>query len=776
MDPVSKRVFLISINGLGSDFLAHNATPFLKNMTGCCGFAGTIKSRFLDTNDAGMTAILTGRSRHPFFSTSSNSTDNILDHAKCKCVMSNTALNIPHLNCMLNEKKPFEYFSNFPKLFQFNNTVPCFYIINIDFDPVIISSYRSRLKEIDSGIRFLVNTVENVWDDNKTTYIVTSARGSPVGNSLTIDSPIVAWGKGIFSSPDVWVLPRNDITAMLCVLLGVSFPSDFVGKVPMSVMDISDYHRFEWMLYTIRHYEKVLGIVDHIAFQLLDSSELSMEQLFTRLTFIIKLQKRKALIQWCFIFLWVELLYIGWGIYLLTTFGSGQAFVSLTFKGLLPLVVMISSTMMYFPYDWELKIPLEVLLWLLFQSRSQVRQEMRKIGGKCLFVVLLLVTAILGVTCLRIEVATLLLLAPVVGWPLLTGSILRLNLVVVFLRLLSGISLAVLVSNRVFGETPDSFLISSVSIVLLFQFHMIFYIFKKSIDVHTKVIYLLIMATCLHVYLIQVHRHPQMQNLISYILVSLSLVSLLITSGTLLKRLMKIFLSLFVPVQMLSFRIESIFYFSVVLQMFTWVFIEYHGENSSILKFSPGIFSLRAVSCAKQASFSARKIAFFLIYVYVSYWALGNFPNLHSYDLYVLPNFFFKYPLPVSYFLAGVKFFLPFFIPTITFMVVSAAKERDADYQMITFLWASDMISCILIIFFGFLNKIFLMNIFPGKLLYVIIQQCGCICVILSFLAGRYLLFTSYLNVLKYIPWNRKTKTKSQKLPVYFSRMRSNTG
>lgn len=742
LEPVSKRVILIVADGLGSGFLSQNSTPFIQDMVRNFGFAGTVKSAIFETNEAGMRTLLSGRRGYasPFFWTRPKNSETILDYVDCKCWMGKS-LGLSS-SCYYPEENPLLYFSKFPKFFGDNNSSSCIYIINFDMDPILVDEYHSKLRELDKGIKHLATTVDDIWNDAKTTFILTSGRGSPVGDSLSIDAPIVAWGKGIAFSNRNWRIGRSDLTAMLCMMLGISFPVDLFGIIPDDVIDILDYYRYKWIFYTIRHYERVLRVSDENNY-VLSSSELQMQQLKTRLNFVIKMNQKATASRWMKCNLWLAILQMLWGFHLTSISANGCVEIGCTLNQVFTLIFIVIIAMTYFWEDWELKISTILLLWLWIKCSSQINQEIRKIGTKCFLTFILVGVAVSVVGSIGNRIVIPCLLALSVFWPLWNGSYSRLNIVVLFIRILSGIALTALPFNRKFGELPNFSIIFFTSVLFLCQFNVLFFLFKRSIDFHIKCLYLLVVVTFVHVGLIYEDSMLLAQQLVSFALLALFFFSVIFTSGTLLERFTKIFLAFFIPVQMFAIRVECIFYVLMILHMFSWVFVEYHGEYTSPFKYTPSIFWVESGKFTRPEPFSFWKILIFLTYVYLSYFAIGYFPELHSYDFYVLPQFIFRYSLVVSYFLSGIKFFIVFFVPTITFMVLSNLQQKDCEFQILTFVWTTDVVGIFLNIIYGFSSKVLAPELFPDCFYYFILQQFASICIILSYYLGSYIFLPS---------------------------------
>ncbi|KAJ3271888.1 Glycosyl phosphatidyl inositol anchor synthesis [Terramyces sp. JEL0728] len=131
-------------------------------------------------------------------------------------------------------------------------------------------NYLSNIGIVDSGLRKVEKLVENFYGDGKTAYVVTSDHGMSNrgnhgdGNPQNTETPLIAWGAGV-SKPDKqdksghdsfsvsWrldSLQRNDvnqadIAPLMSTLIGVPFPKNSVGKLPIPYLKNSEKYKAE---------------------------------------------------------------------------------------------------------------------------------------------------------------------------------------------------------------------------------------------------------------------------------------------------------------------------------------------------------------------------------------------------------------------------------------------------------------------------------------------------------------------------------------------------
>ncbi|XP_014290519.1 GPI ethanolamine phosphate transferase 1 [Halyomorpha halys] len=127
--------------------------------------------------------------------------------------------------------------------------------------------YENTIKNMDRVVKELYLTIEQLFNDNHTTYLFTSDHGMTnwgshgAGSKIETETPIIAWGAGIKEplisnlseglTPDHWKLThlfRNDINqadiaVLMSILLGVPIPVHSVGTLPLNFLNLSAQDR-----------------------------------------------------------------------------------------------------------------------------------------------------------------------------------------------------------------------------------------------------------------------------------------------------------------------------------------------------------------------------------------------------------------------------------------------------------------------------------------------------------------------------------------------------
>ena len=124
--------------------------------------------------------------------------------------------------------------------------------------------YLNNIAIVDQGVERMVERFESFFGDSSTAYVYTSDHGMTdwgshgAGNPHETLTPLVCWGAGVrsplsplenlYSTFDRDRVPLDgrmdveqaDINPLMSVLLGLPFPVNSVGKIPLSYLNMSD--------------------------------------------------------------------------------------------------------------------------------------------------------------------------------------------------------------------------------------------------------------------------------------------------------------------------------------------------------------------------------------------------------------------------------------------------------------------------------------------------------------------------------------------------------
>lgn len=141
--------------------------------------------------------------------------------------------------------------------------------------------YLHNIKVVDQGVREITELIEEFYGDGKTAYVFTADHGMSDwgshgdGHPDSTRTPLIAWGSGVakpiikkkgiaighedgFSSD--WGLDRvqrndvaqADVAALMAYLVGLAFPVNSVGELPLQYLDASPKVKAEALLVNTR--------------------------------------------------------------------------------------------------------------------------------------------------------------------------------------------------------------------------------------------------------------------------------------------------------------------------------------------------------------------------------------------------------------------------------------------------------------------------------------------------------------------------------------------
>lgn len=127
------------------------------------------------------------------------------------------------------------------------------------------AEYYDNIKYIDSKIEKLTKRIDEFYNDGKTAYVFTADHGMSDwgshgdGHPDNTRTPLVAWGAGVakpvrdelgdhddYSKPwDLNSVKRNDVNqadvaSLMSYLVGLNFPANSVGEIPLAFIDAED--------------------------------------------------------------------------------------------------------------------------------------------------------------------------------------------------------------------------------------------------------------------------------------------------------------------------------------------------------------------------------------------------------------------------------------------------------------------------------------------------------------------------------------------------------
>ncbi|KAM6217558.1 GPI ethanolamine phosphate transferase 1-like [Rhynchocyon petersi] len=162
--------------------------------------------------------------------------------------------------------------------------------------------YKDNIKKVDDGVKEIVSLMKRFYgDDGKTTFILTSDHGMTdwgshgAGHPSETMTPLVTWGAGIKSPQKVsaqqlddaylkeWKLEtwqrldvnQADVAPLMASLIGVPFPLNSVGTLPVAYLNTTDLFKAESM------FTNAVQILQQFKVKMAQKKEVTLSFLFT---------------------------------------------------------------------------------------------------------------------------------------------------------------------------------------------------------------------------------------------------------------------------------------------------------------------------------------------------------------------------------------------------------------------------------------------------------------------------------------------------------------
>ncbi|XP_072366220.1 GPI ethanolamine phosphate transferase 1 isoform X4 [Scyliorhinus torazame] len=164
------------------------------------------------------------------------------------------------------------------------------------------SEYKENIRTVDKGIQEVISVIEDFYrNDKKTAFIYTSDHGMTewgshgAGHPSETLTPLVAWGAGV-NGPLVgsnqqfqddflqeWKLNdrkrfdvnQADVAPLMAALIGVPFPLNSVGILPLEYLNNSDQYKAECML------TNTMQILEQFTVKMIHKKETTLSFLFS---------------------------------------------------------------------------------------------------------------------------------------------------------------------------------------------------------------------------------------------------------------------------------------------------------------------------------------------------------------------------------------------------------------------------------------------------------------------------------------------------------------
>ncbi|XP_075843761.1 GPI ethanolamine phosphate transferase 1 isoform X1 [Microtus pennsylvanicus] len=521
--------------------------------------------------------------------------------------------------------------------------------------------YKDNIKKVDDGVKEIVSIFKHFYgDDGKTAFIFTSDHGMTdwgshgAGHPSETLTPLVTWGAGIKSPQKVstqqfddeflkeWRLEnwkrrdvdQADIAPLMASLIGVPFPLNSVGTLPVEYLNNTGLFKAESML------TNAVQILEQFKVKMTQKKEVTLPFLFTPFKLLsdsqqldtlrkarsyIKQEKFDEVVSLCeelinlalkglsyyhtydrfFLGISVAVGFVGWTSYASLLILKSHSNLTRSARTevkkphrLLPCsFVAIGVLMACFlliqacPWTYYVYCLLPVPIWYAVLREYQVIQDL--VASLLTFplshVVACSLLFILGVEVLVFSffyrymlTAGLIVFA---GWPFLTQLWARAKITCLSWALFS-LLLAVFPLMPVVGRKPDISLVMGAGLLLLLLSLAVITTLRKRKTTLAKeellVLLLQMLSTVFSMYVVYSTHHsllkkeglPLMNQIVSWATLASSLVVPFLSSTALFQRLSSILLSLMPTYLLLSTGYEALFPLVLSCLMFVWIHME----------------------------------------------------------------------------------------------------------------------------------------------------------------------------------------------------------
>ncbi|XP_068956351.1 GPI ethanolamine phosphate transferase 1 isoform X2 [Petaurus breviceps papuanus] len=529
--------------------------------------------------------------------------------------------------------------------------------------------YKDNIRKVDDGVKEIVSLLEDFYEnDGKTAFVITSDHGMTdwgshgAGHASETLTPLVSWGAGIRYPQQVstqlfddeflkeWQLEnwkrqdvnQADIAPLMASLIGVPFPLNSVGILPLDYLNNSDLFKAESML------TNALQILEQFKIKMTQKKEVTLPFLFTPFKLLsdskqleilekarsyLKQKKYKDVISLCkklihlaleglsyyhtynrfFLGISVVMGFIGWiSFATIMIIKSHSGLTRSVVKGekkpchLLPCSFVVIGVLIAFflliqacPWTYYIYCLLPVPIWYAVLKEFQVIQDLitslLTLSGKHSVVFSL-------VFSLGIEILVLsffyryMLTAGLIAfacWPFFTQLWIQAKMTSLCWTLFS-LLLAVFPLLPVLGREPNITLVTRAGLLIfLISLSSFAYLWKRKrknicedLPVHLCQMVVVLISTYIvnstHSSLLQKQGLPQINQIVSWAILASSLIVPLLGPTIVFQRLLSILLSLMSTYLLLSTGYEAFFPFVLSCLMLVWIHVEQETQQSGV--------------------------------------------------------------------------------------------------------------------------------------------------------------------------------------------------
>uniref|UniRef100_A0A674ILB2 GPI ethanolamine phosphate transferase 1 n=1 Tax=Terrapene triunguis TaxID=2587831 RepID=A0A674ILB2_9SAUR len=529
--------------------------------------------------------------------------------------------------------------------------------------------YKDNIRKVDEGINDIVSMLEDFYgNDGKTAFILTSDHGMTdwgshgAGHPSETLTPLIAWGAGVnypqkvtfqffedeFLKGITFLFAQADIAPLMASLIGVPFPLNSVGILPLDYLNNSAHFKAESMFTNAVQILEQFK-VSKLTFKLLSDTEQ-----------INILRKARSYIH-------QEKYHEASTVLLLYGFGA---------IGVLIAFFLLIQTC---PWTYYIYCLLPVPVWYAVVKEFRVIQDLASLllvfplGQSIGF----LVAGALGIEILVFSFfyrSTLTVgLIAFAGWPLITRLWAQAKVTTLSWTLLC-LLLAMFPLMPVVGREPN------ISLML-------------SIALSTYVV------NSTHSSLQHKQGLPVINQIISWTTLASSLFVPLLSPTFFFQRLLSILLSLMSPYLLLSTGYEALFPLVLSGLMFSWIYMEkealqHYGDSLkpklAVLNFS---YTTDITQFRQLHLDDIRRSFFFVFFIVTAFFGTGNIASVNSFD----PASIYCFLTVFNPFIMGSllvwKIVIPFVLVSCAFEAVQVTTQLSSKSLFLIVLVISDLMA-----------------------------------------------------------------------------------
>uniref|UniRef100_A0A8U8CD38 GPI ethanolamine phosphate transferase 1 n=1 Tax=Geospiza parvula TaxID=87175 RepID=A0A8U8CD38_GEOPR len=582
--------------------------------------------------------------------------------------------------------------------------------------------YQENIKQVDEGVKEIASLIDNFYgNDGKTAFILTSDHGMTdwgshgAGHPSETLTPLIVWGAGVNYPQKVttqffednflkeWKLEnlkrldvnQADIAPLMASLIGVPFPLNSVGTLPLEYLNTSALFKAESM------FTNAVQILEQFKVKMSQKKETTLSILFTPFNELqqyiqsLKVSLCKTLINLAleglsyyhtydrlFLGLSIAVSFVGWTTYVILVIIKAHTNLTKTVP-----TNKKKSTVLFYGFASAGMI---ITFFLLIQTCPWTYYIY------CLLPVPVWYAVVFSFFYRSALTVGLLVFA---GWPVITQLWIQAKVLYSLIWTLLCVLLAIFPLMPVVGREPNIPLVIAAGLLtILISFFSLASLCKSENKYRDnedlKVYFYQIFSVALSTYVVgSTHNSlkikqglPVMNQIISWMTLAL----LLLSPTFLFERLFSILLSLMSTYLLLSTGYEALFPLALFGLMFVWINMEQEALQHYGLSLKPKLAVFNFTCTMDITQFrqlhldDVRRSFFFVFFIVTAFFGTGNIASINSFD----PASVYCFLTVFSPFMMGGLLLLKVAIP---FVLVSCAFEA---VQVTTQLSSKRYITC----------------------------------------------------------------------------------